>query len=109
VPPKGFHRVRCFGLLHPRHRGKLRQLQLLLRKPRQLQEAESPAIECAQPARARCPSCGVEALSIVRTLDAVECRAWSTSLKTLLVITRPGLATARAPPRVQSSKPARVA
>src|SRR5690606_27593077 len=109
VPPKGFHRVRCFGLLHPRYRGKLRRLQLLLGKPRQLQEAQSPAIECDQPARSRCPSCGVEALIIVRTLDAAECRAWSTNMKTLLDITRPGLATASAPPRVHISKPARIA
>jgi hypothetical protein len=29
VPPKGFHRVRAFGLLHPEHRDRLRQLQLL--------------------------------------------------------------------------------
>jgi len=35
VPPKGFHRVRAFGLLHPEHRDTLRRLQLLL-APRQL-------------------------------------------------------------------------
>ena len=33
VPPKGFHRVRAFGLLHPEHRDTLRQLQLLLARP----------------------------------------------------------------------------
>jgi len=26
VPPKGFHRVRSFGLLHPEHRRTLRRL-----------------------------------------------------------------------------------
>ncbi|MEZ4308725.1 MAG: IS91 family transposase [Polyangiaceae bacterium] len=30
VPPKGFHRVRTFGLLHPAHRETLHRLQLLL-------------------------------------------------------------------------------
>ena len=30
VPPKGFHRVRAFGLLHPEHRLTLQRLQLLL-------------------------------------------------------------------------------
>ena len=109
VPPKGFHRVRCFGLLHPRYRVKLRRLQLLLGRPRDLKEAEIPATECERSVRSRCPSCGADALIIVRTLDAAECRAWSASMKTLLDITRPGLATARAPPRVQNSKPARVA
>src|SRR5690606_14465817 len=107
--PSGFRRVRCFGLLHPQHRRTLRRLQLLLRKPRDLKEVESQTSECDRSTRSRCPSCGVKALIIVRTLDAAECRAWSTSMKTLLDITRPGLATARAPSRVQNSKPSRVA
>jgi hypothetical protein len=41
VPPKGFHRVRAFGLLHPAHRETLRQLQLLL-APRPTPEQAAP-------------------------------------------------------------------
>ena len=53
VPPKGFHRVRAFGLLHPEHRDELRRLQLLL-APRQ--PAQSPAPPTAK-RPLPCPHC----------------------------------------------------
>jgi hypothetical protein len=64
VPPKGLHRVRTFGLLHPSQRDKLRGLQLLLAS------RASPAPEAAPAARPvpRCPHCGRSALRLVRRL-----------------------------------------
>jgi predicted RNA-binding Zn-ribbon protein involved in translation (DUF1610 family) len=64
VPPKGLHRVRTFGLLHPSQRDKLRGLQLLLAS------RASPAPEAAPAARPapRCPHCGSSALRLVRRL-----------------------------------------
>jgi hypothetical protein len=41
VPPKGFHRVRAFGLLHPEHRDRFRQLQLLLAPRKSSVQAQS--------------------------------------------------------------------
>jgi hypothetical protein len=74
VPPKGMHRVRAFGLLHPEHRATLRQLQLLL-APRQASapEPESPIPELAARPRLRCPHCKEGALRLVRRLSPLEC------------------------------------
>jgi hypothetical protein len=68
VPPKGFHRVHAFGLLHPEHREQLRRLQLLL-APR------TPSVEPSSPPTGarRCPHCKQPALRILRRLTALEC------------------------------------
>ena len=72
VPPKGLHRVRSFGLLHPAHRDTLRRLQLLL-APR-----AAPPIPPTPPAtkpRLRCPHCAQGTLRLVLRLSAAECTA----------------------------------
>jgi hypothetical protein len=89
VPPRGMHRVRAFGLLHPRHRHSLRRLQLLLDAP------QTPA-EQPPPVRVRCPHCGHRRAQLVQPLDELQCRAW---------LQRHSAAPARAPP-VQSSSAA---
>jgi hypothetical protein len=65
VPPKGLHRARTFGLLHPARRPTLQRLQLML--------APQPASPPAAPApreqhAARCPHCGQPSLRRVRRL-----------------------------------------
>jgi hypothetical protein len=70
VPPKGFHRIRAFGLLHPAHRATLRQLQLAL-APRSAPHEPAPAAP-AKP-RPRCPHCGQPALVLVRRLSPADC------------------------------------
>jgi hypothetical protein len=89
VPPKGFHRVRAFGLLQARHRSKLRRLQLLL-APTRPQPRSLPDID-AQPPRLRCPYCASGTLRLGRRLSAAECVAVAISLAT-------ASAAARAPP-----------
>ena len=106
VPPKGFHRVRCFGLLHPRHRKTLRRLQLMLESPRKAEPTEVPESENTEPRLRRCPSCGAESLVILQTMDAQACSAWALQH---LHSERPGIATARAPPRSHTSNTSRVA
>ena len=96
VPPKGFHRVRCFGLLHARHRKTLRRLQLMLSPSSSPQSAENKEPQDEAPKPLRCPSCGANALVILRTMDAAACLAWSDAQ---LDSVKPGLAMARAPPR----------
>jgi hypothetical protein len=72
VPPKGFHRIRAFGLLHPAHRATLRRLQLAL-APRP--SPDKPAPPTPAKVGLRCPHCGHAALVLVRRLspaDAIE-------------------------------------
>ncbi len=72
VPPKGFHRIRAFGLLHPAHRSTLRRLQLAL-APRP--SPDKPAPRTPAKVGLRCPHCGQAALVLVRRLspaDAIE-------------------------------------
>jgi hypothetical protein len=73
VPPKGFHRVRSFGLLHPAHRETLHRLQLLLapRPPEQEPPPSRPRPDL------RCPHCGERALVLTERLssDAAIARA----------------------------------
>jgi hypothetical protein len=60
VPPKGFHRVRAFGLLHAEHRDTLRRLQLLL-APRPTPEPKhdpDPSSPTPTSSRLVCPNCG---------------------------------------------------
>ena len=93
VPPKGFHRVRCFGLLHSRHRIALRRIQLML-----AEVSPPPAAKpTEQPPRARCPACGAQALIPGRRLTPAQCA----TLEALAPA--PTLAKARAPPAKVSS------
>lgn len=85
VPPKGMHRVRAFGLLHPAQRSTLKRLQLHLQPARDAQpdeEAERPR------ARLRCPHCREPSLRLLRRLSPDECAAFE----------RTGVPIARAPP-----------
>lgn len=52
VLPKGFHRVRDFGLLHPRRSAQLRRIQLMLQVRLPPREPDAPR------ASWRCPHCG---------------------------------------------------
>ncbi|MFO0589790.1 MAG: transposase [Polyangiaceae bacterium] len=101
VPPKGLHRVRAFGLLHPSHRPQLRRLQLLLGGPTardatpetptdMWKAAEGQPVK--RPSRLRCRGCGEALLRPVRRLSAEQCMAWE-SLSDSAAIER-----ARAPP-----------
>lgn len=70
VLPKGMHRVRAFGLLHPEHRQSLRALQILLApKPAPAPEPPTP-----RPPR-RCPHCGHRSVDLVRRLALEHCLA----------------------------------
>jgi DNA-directed RNA polymerase subunit RPC12/RpoP len=72
VPPKGLHRVRAFGLLHPARRTTLHRLQLLLApRPASNASAPSPSVRPAS----RCPSCGQRSLRRGRRLSWDECIA----------------------------------
>jgi len=73
VPPKGLHRVRAFGLLHPAHRATLQRLQLLLANQASPETRTPP-----QPARPplRCPHCNQPSLRLVRRLSPSQCAAW---------------------------------
>ncbi len=85
VPPPGFHRVRAYGLLHPRRREALRQLQLSL-APTTPPPPATPSPRAARPPLS-CPRCG-SPMRLVRHLPAIECLALVTAI----------LPTARAPP-----------
>jgi DNA-directed RNA polymerase subunit RPC12/RpoP len=71
VLPKGLHRVRSYGLLHPAHRVSLRRLQLLLGVP----PVDVGHDEHQQLPRLRCPHCRIGALVLVRRLSPDECLA----------------------------------
>lgn len=83
TPPRGFHRVRAYGLLHPRSRDRLRQLQLLLATPSATDHAPSPTPESdttsSTPTPTRraipCPACGKGALVLLYYLRPVEALA----------------------------------
>ena len=96
VPPKGFHRVRAFGLLHPSRRSELHRLQLLLGAPASSKDAPSSAVAEAPPAnrpsRMRCQGCGEAALRRVRRLSAEQCAAWESRVEA------EAIERARAPP-----------
>ena len=80
VPPRGFHRVRTFGLLHPRHRATIARLQLLLHAPppdppdptRTATDAATAPIRSA----IRCPSCGIGTLCVIARLTPTQALAW---------------------------------
>lgn len=90
VPPRGFHRVRAFGLLHPKRRLELRRLQLLLgAKLPENQKAENVLRKTLS-----CPHCRTGELRILRTLSAKECEVYERRRET-----SPIPSVARAPPR----------
>lgn len=62
VLPKGFRRVRDFGLLHPRRKALLARVQLLL----QVHLADLPDLPAPARCRLLCPHCG-EPMRIVAT------------------------------------------
>jgi hypothetical protein len=73
VPPKGFHRVRAFGLLHPKRRATLRQLQLrLMPRAAATPPPASPALP-RKPRLRRCPRCGQMTLRLVHPLTPEQC------------------------------------
>lgn len=72
VLPKGLHRVRAFGLLHPTHRTNLRRLQLLL--SRRSPVAPEPVSDRATELHPiRCPKCGTGTLRRGRQLSPEDC------------------------------------
>lgn len=93
VPPKGLHRVRAYGLLHPAHRDTLRRLQLLL-------APATPTTQETKPSRAgrgrSCPRCRQPTLVLVQRLGPQECIAWMAAKLRVLLDAPPN---ARAPPR----------
>jgi hypothetical protein len=83
--PRGFHRVRAYGLLHQRSRDRLRQLQLLLAVPSPTAQTPVPTPEPENPSssatppiprRLSCPACGSTALLLVGHLSPAEVLAW---------------------------------
>jgi hypothetical protein len=93
VPPKGFHRVRCFGLLGSTHRATLKGIQLLLMKR---VAARTVPTRPAESRHLRCPHCGEQALALGRRLTAAECGAMAPGLEDPMAAL--SLAKARAPP-----------
>jgi hypothetical protein len=74
VQPRGFHRVRAYGLLHSSQRVTLRRLQLMLQRRGPVEstpEQERPR------QRPRCPACKSERLRIVRRIAAAGRRAFA--------------------------------
>jgi len=71
VPPKGMHRVRAFGLLHPSQRHTLRRLQLLL-APRYMPTRKPPR----QRHKPRCRYCQGGTLQLLRRLTPEQCLAF---------------------------------
>ncbi len=94
VPPKGMHRVRAFGLLHPAERDTLRRLQLLLapRRP----AAEEASAEPPRPrASTKCGHCGEPGLALLQRIEP------DLALRAELAVALPW-AEAQAPPAPQA-------
>lgn len=92
VLPRGLHRVRAFGLLHPSQRTTLRRLQLLLGK---VPKARAQDDEPEPRAPRRCEHCGASQWRRGPRLSAFECVNVEKELSTIS-------APARAPPVGQS-------
>jgi hypothetical protein len=74
VLPRGFHRVRAYGLLHSSQRTTLRRLQLMLQR----RGPVDSTLEQQRPRRRpRCPACKSERLRIVRRIAAAGGRRHS--------------------------------
>jgi len=81
VSPRGFHRVRAYGLLHSSQRITLRRLQLLLQSRLPPSVPSDPTHPPARPAasptpRLRCPHCHTGTLVITHLLSPGECLAF---------------------------------
>lgn len=76
VPPRGFHRVRQFGLLHARQRHTLSRLQLMLGNGRRCETKPGNPTRLLR----RCPLCRSTALRRGRLLSSAECLAMTTQL-----------------------------
>lgn len=72
VLPKGLHRVRAYGLIHPNHRTLLRRLQLLLAERRTPHNDDDTAPNDNTPRQYRCPHCNHRALVLIRRLDPTD-------------------------------------
>jgi hypothetical protein len=69
VLPKGFHKVRHFGFLHPSNRSTLRRLQLLLwERDRNRTATMEQEIEARTGIEKLCPNCKKGMLVVVRWL-----------------------------------------
>lgn len=70
VLPKGFNKVRYYGLLSPANRKLLKRVQLLLAKPEKIQEkaADTPA-QTTERFPHPCPCCGLGILVVVGRLS----------------------------------------
>jgi hypothetical protein len=90
VLPRGLHRIRSFGLLHPSHRGTLQRLQLMLgaRAPRSDSTTKPPTTP-------RCSHCGSSRLHRGPRLSPLDCATLALALQ--------AAAPARAPPLSPSS------
>jgi 5-methylcytosine-specific restriction endonuclease McrA len=69
VPPKGMHRVRAFGVLHPAERDTLRRLQLLLAPRSKKSEHQVEPEPTPRRARTQCAHCGEPGLALVRRFE----------------------------------------
>jgi hypothetical protein len=99
VPPKGLHRVRAFGLLHPAHRTALKRVQLLLTAAPAPEPAALDTVLLRSPPR--CPHSHHAPLRLLRRLSPSECIMLG---RVVLAITEHA---ARAPPRpMVSQRPA---
>ena len=97
VPPRGMHRVRAFGLLHPSKRSTLRRLQLLLSHSTLPQAASLGSVsKNNQRQSSHCPHCKTGILRCVRILLPNECIALATTRPV------PAAVLARAPPNSTS-------
>lgn len=80
VPLPGFHRVRAYGLLHPKQRITLQRLQLLLDAPPPAPDAAAMDTAASSPGlrtRLTCPLCHAGLLHIVARLSAAEAKAYA--------------------------------
>ena len=91
VLPRGLHRVRAFGLLHPAHRHTFRRLQLLL------QSRTKAPVEPARPPRRRCPHCKNGELFTLYTISPAACIELATAAQPCAI------RSARAPPATMTA------
>jgi hypothetical protein len=90
VLPRGLHRVRAYGLLHPTRRTDLRRLQLLLGASKR-----QPLTGKSARRRRRCPRCCDGSLDLIRRLTPAECVEW---LAAVVLDVTDARRPARAPP-----------
>ena len=93
VLPRGFHRVRCYGLLQSHHRGALKRLQLMLATREDVVDVAA-RLESPRTQPTRCPSCGEQAVVRGGRLSTAECLAFGLAPTIVELALR-----SRAPPR----------